>query len=149
MPRSVFFVACERAIIEEGSGNLSLVSLLQEVRAAIPSSVMADLPRDAVVQTRWYAVAFWEAQAGDGDREFEQRVTLTDPEGRIAADVRTKFKMSKRFHRTVGAVRGFPVAVPGDCQLRLGLREAGTEEDWTEVADYPLTLIHAGPPLGM
>jgi hypothetical protein len=137
MPRLILFAPCEKVIIEQGSGGASLISLLQELKASAK-----ELPKPGqTVANQWNVVAIWRKLGTDTVQEFEQRVTLEDPGGINAFDLRTQFQMTKDYHRTFGNIAGFPIGVEGEYTLRLFVREVGAER-WDERANYPIHVVH-------
>ncbi len=138
MPDLLLFAPCERILIEEGSHVVSLIAVIQELRA---TDVPQPLAADALAAQRWFVLANWKRRDDDADQKFEQRVTLEGPDGKVFFDVRTEFEMSQQFHRNVGEIGVFPIAASGDYMLRLSLGRAGQVEV-KEVARYPIVLTH-------
>jgi hypothetical protein len=140
MLRLLFFVPCERVILEQGTNALSLISLLQRMQV-FSQTVAADAKASQI----WYAVAQWQLNdVADLNAHFQQRVTLITPSGAQAIEVFTDFEMTKDLHRTLIRFPAFPIGEAGPHDLRLELRKKG-DEAWTEVASYPLAVEHGQP----
>ena len=54
VPKLAVFVACEKALIDQDNNNVSLITLLQDVKAQVP-------------------------QSADNENEYQQRIALIDP----------------------------------------------------------------------
>jgi hypothetical protein len=139
MPRLILFAPCERAIIEQGSNSVSLVSLLHDVNAVISGPVAS-----AVVALRWYVISIWRRVETESTQAFEQQIKLTAPSGHMHVDLRTDFEMEKPMHRNVGVISNFPIAEAGEHTLELLLRPAG-RGDWESIAKYPIIVSHTSP----
>jgi len=139
MPKLVLFAPCEKAIIEQGSNTFSLISILQDLNVPIPAG--QTVPKDAFGFQRWYIVALWHRESGDEGKRFQQRVTVTDPNGQVPLESVAEFEMAKRFHRAIIKVDGFPVSVPGDHSLGIAIREV-KQDEWIQIASFPLRVIH-------
>lgn len=118
---------------------MSLVSILEEMTAEIPSGETVD--RKAQAPRRWSIAAMWLAEPDDHGKRFQQRITLTNPDGVPVVQAQTEFEMSTRIHRTVGRIKQFPVGVSGEYSLRMEIRELG-QEPWREVGLYPVLVQH-------
>lgn len=138
MPRLLLFVPCERVIVEEGANTVSLIALLSDITVSVPPS--KPLADDAVTPLRWYSLAIWERAEDDENKQFEQRVALTDPSGKIRLEALAPLNIGKGSHRSIGALNGFPIGIPGRLELALFLREQKGE--WKQITAYPLKVIH-------
>lgn len=138
MPRLMLLVACEKALVDRGTNTLSLISLLQVMH--IPAADLAGPETTAV--TDWSIVAIWATEPGDeAPREWEASLSLTMPDGTVAAEVIGKMDLSKLYHRRIHRIGGFPAAQQGVSTLRAKQREVGTEA-WIEVGAYPIRVQH-------
>ena len=139
MPRLMLFAPCERAILDRADNSLSLIAIIHELTADIPSTTA--LPRDAHAPRQWQVVAVWWAEPGDDQKRFQQRVSVVNPDGKVVLQTLTEFDIRLRSHRTVGRINVFPIGVAGEYNLRLEIRELG-QEGWTEVSSFPLLVQH-------
>jgi hypothetical protein len=75
MPNLLFALPCDRVILDQ-SGNLSIITLIEEVRLQTVGG--AAIPKDAAsIPWQWFVVTQWEQSASyDSGREFEQRIAL-------------------------------------------------------------------------
>lgn len=136
MPKLTVFAPCERVIVEGGSNTISLIALLQELTAGVPTQT---IPDDAMVPLRWYVLTMWIREESDRSVKLEQSVTLEDPNGNVRIELRTMFEMTDPSQRNVGLINGFPMAKTGTYTLRLRLRRAD-EEKWNDITTYPIEL---------
>lgn len=142
MPRLLLFVPCERPLL--GADNsLSLINVLQTVNLVLSSGELQELrekPEPAQVSA-WYVISVWQQEPGDEGARFEQRVTLTDPDGEVRIEALTEFELVKPYHRNMGKIQGFPVFhSPGECTLSVSLRKIG-DLTWVQRGTYPLRII--------
>lgn len=139
MPRLILFAACSRVIVDAEDETVTLVGLLERV------SVLRDAEGrvPTVADVNWQHIAIWQADDGDEDRTYEQRVEVLRPDRRQAAEVRHPLDLSRKMLRVYGAVAGFPSEVEGAYTIRLSSRNALDDETWQKVAEYPVTVRHA------
>jgi hypothetical protein len=137
------FAPCEKVIIDQ-QNNPSLIAVFQELTVALPS--LEGIPENAGSPMRWFIFTLWGQDADDAGKRYEQACDLLLPDGRKAVPSRTAFSMEQRWHRNIIEIHGFPVArEPGDCLLRLSLREDTEGAEWREVATFPLIIKHEQP----
>lgn len=143
MPQLLAFLPCENVIISQDN-NLSLIEVLNGVTAAV-SVPIDQLKSDAGAPHRWFVVAMWHKVPEDLDADFEQRIALVDPSGKIRIEAFNEiaFDPQKSIHRTIGEMSGFPVSPQGVYTLQLYVRKKQGEDVWSEnpVSSYPL-LVH-------
>jgi hypothetical protein len=140
MPRLLLFAPCIKAIIDREDASLSMISILSGAR--VSPNEQEELPSDAIVHMTWAAVSIWERMAGDENKTFEQRFQVVPPNGEVQAEATTPFTLPQRTHQNLVHAAAFPVGQTGIYQLRLSVREVGTEQDWTVVAEYPMEVVH-------
>jgi hypothetical protein len=132
------FVPCEKAIIDRTDELISLISVIHSVSVNAPDENIARNPK---IPQRWFVVTMWMADAGDEGKRFEQRLVMTNPDGKPELSVLAEFDMTKQFHRTIGRINRFPVGVAGRYELSVSIREIGTEE-WSQAGSYPIAVEH-------
>jgi len=141
LPKVLLFAPCERVLVNDLDNNISLITVLQEISISITSP--EKLPDESNVVTRWEILAVWIREPSDDGKRFEQVCTMSMPDGRNLTPFRVVFSMEKRAHRQVVTLRGFPVSkVPGECVLKLWLREDVEDAPLQQVAEFPLQLKH-------
>lgn len=136
MPHLQFFLACEKALVEQGSSTTSLISVFQKITVPEPPP---NIPKDTLMMQRWSAVSSWLAEPGDEGRRFEQQITLTNPEQKVVMRGLTGFAIGKRTHRVVTTLYGFPLKPAGEYRLDLSVRELGAET-WNLVSSFWMLL---------
>ena len=144
MPRLLFFVPAEKAMTERDNSALSLITIMNGLQVERPAEGV-DLPADAMLPVRWAVAAMWFREPGDEGKAFEQRVEVVLPDGSIGATAILPFALPRRTHH--GTVRGdlFPVGQAGEYLFRLALREAGTDDEWQIITEYPFEVLHIDP----
>lgn len=136
MPRLVFFLPCEKAIIDKETNGVSLIHIIQAINVPKPPG------EDAGAAVNWAAVALWQKTPEDTDKVYEQRTNLLLPNRKETAESIVRFDFSTfQSHRNIVRINGFPVGLPGIYTLNLFLRESGSES-WTLVADYKIPVEH-------
>jgi hypothetical protein len=138
MPKLIHFVACEKVIVDELLKSVSLISVLESL--TVP--VSGELPEDAGAPLMWAILALWRREEGEEDKYFEQRVQMFVPNGEKFAEEAIAFQMYKLNHRVRQGFVGIRVGIPGDIILKLSVRPAGGEDEWKEVAEYPIHILH-------
>ena|SRR2546429_7386337 len=138
MPRLLIFAPCEKVILDQ-YGNPSLIAVIQEIVS--PLSPDAQLPQNVLGMMRWDVFTLWQREPGDGDKEFIQDCALIGPGQKASIQASMTFKVGGKAQRNIMSLYGFPLASPGEHQLRLWLREStASEEDRKEIASFPLTV---------
>lgn len=140
MPRLLVFVPAEKVLIDSEDNTIGLVGILGGLNVPAPEP----LPEDAGAPVRWNVLALWKRQPEDEGRQYEQRVQLVSPSGRVLVEGLQTFQMVTSSQRNRLRIDGFPVAEEGEHTLALSLRDAG-EETWRDIADYPLAVSHFDP----
>src|SRR5262245_42618515 len=107
VPKLLLFVACEKAIVDQ-QNNISLISVLDEAKVAIPANTTVPEGKRPLVPMRWDAVTLWQKT---DERAYEQRIALFDPSGNAAgldSTIEVEFE-GKNKRRNIAAVYGFPI----------------------------------------
>lgn len=138
MPKLLLFAPCEKAIVEEGSNTLSLITVLQEVNVSVHSG--AAIQADALAPHRWYLAALWRRESGDEGRRFEQRITIADPNQVVRLETFAEFDLPKPWHRAIVQIEGLPIAVSGEYTIAVAIREG--KRAWSTAAEFPMTITH-------
>ena len=130
MPSLALFVACERSIIEENTKLVSLISLLNGVKGAIPAGEPP--PRNAVAPKEWSIVCGWDAVGDEEGTEYVQCLDIFWPDGKPFVETnKVKFSLQKgKRHYQTSRLHGFPVGQAGRC-----LMQAWAEQDGNPVTE--------------
>jgi hypothetical protein len=82
-------------------------------------------------------VSHWLREEEDLDREFEQRVLITAPDGRESVlQPPTRFRVERPYHRVFHRVTHLGLRSTGSFRLTLQIRLVGQEE-WQSAQEYP------------
>jgi len=138
MPKLILFAACEK-VITDTEGLVSLITLIEKLEVSVPSSI--ELPPRTAVPMRWQTLSVWQIDQADMG-QYEQTTDLVVQDGTIAMHTEPKRLESSLAGRTGVKITGTLTAVPitdGPLRLRLSYRKIG-EQDWIEVAEYPVTV---------
>lgn len=146
MPTLLMFAPCEKVIVSNDN-TCSLITLVEVVRIGVLDSPTETLPEGAAIPFNWAIFTLWKPTDEERGRRFQQMVHLIAPSGEavLEAPAEFEFEPDKRTHRVMSRVMGFPILPAGEYNLKLSLREAGQENVWREITEYPILIIrHAG-----
>ena len=139
MPKLLFFVPCQKVIVDEQEHSASVISIIEGLTAILPTPI----PEKAQIPLNWSIVTLWYQLPEDEGKSFEQRTAVILPNGETAASAVIPFQMGQQNHRNVVSVFGYPIAQSGQHVIRLELREVGDDSrEWQLMSEYPLTLAH-------
>jgi hypothetical protein len=137
MPRLVLFAACEKAIVDQTTNVISLMSLLQDINVQLPPGVVP--PSNAAIPMNWMIVSVWQQLPEDKGKLFEQRSTLVNHSGVTQMETPVAaFEIKTEFHRVFNQVMGLQIGEAGSRLVKCFLREKG--KDWTEMGTYPISV---------
>jgi len=140
MPRLLFFVACEKVIVDQRTNVISLMSLLDDVNVQIPPNAPPP-PSGAVIPMQWTIVSTFLAEPGDTGKQFEQRSALVNSnETPLVQTPVALFSMTGAQHRIISQINGMPVGTAARLTLRCYFREKGTNVWQTKGEGYPINI---------
>lgn len=139
MPKLIYFVACEKSLLEENTNNVSLISIFDTITAVKPPE-----GKDTQIAMTWNVVSQWVRKIGDEDKTFQQKTYILAPNQKSYAEAIIEFSLPKHRHRNTINVFGFPVMDQGVYYLKLALKQP-SDDDWVEIAEYPITVNHVKP----
>lgn len=143
MPRLLLFTPCEKVIFDKDANTVSLITILQDIAISVSPDVQ--IPEDAQVPMVWHALSMWHDESGGDGKQYEQKIELCGPDGKILVTSTSQFTMSLSSHRINARFNSFPVGHFGQYALKLFLRENREEEERVEVASFPLTVKKLTP----
>jgi hypothetical protein len=136
MPKLLIFAPCEKAIISQ-ENTVSMITILEELKVQVPRD--QPIPSNSAFPMQWAILTLWQQQEGDEDKEFEERCDLLSEEGKNLITAKLTFRLPKRLGRVLMNMVGFPIE-PGQCRIKMYLREIEPSSEWKEIAEYPLKL---------
>lgn len=134
MPKLLLFAACEKVIIGQGDGSMSLIGLLQNITVVAPRKGEESAAK--ATHGEWFMFSLWLQQPEDADVEYEQRCALIGPTGDLSIDLVTVFTVTKMFHRVSVQIPFIPVEPPGEYKIMTWLRRRG-DEKWADYGSCP------------
>ncbi len=140
MPTLLVFAPCEKVIVSQEDNTPSLISFLNTLQVSIPATQEVNIPSDVSFPMRWSIFALWRRVNGDEGKLFQQRTVLITPSGQETVKTDIEFRMAADVQHNTISIFGFPVTSVGQCSLKLLLREAGQEGQWSEIAEYPIRI---------
>jgi hypothetical protein len=138
MPKLLFFVPCERAIVDDIGKQVSMISVLESLTVNLGEN----LPEDAGLPLQWMTLAFWRREEGEENKDFEERLQVIAPNGETYAEDVLAFNMHKLNHRVRHTILGVRVGIAGDTIVRLSVRAKDSNEEWRIVAEFPIHVRH-------
>lgn len=145
MPRLLLFAPCDNVLVAgDASQSASLIIVLTQIIFQGP--IPTNLPPNPVAPMRWSTFSQWEMANDEAGVRFTQRIKLVAPDGSEAYSNVLDFvgEQNKPIHRLVTTNFGFPVLPEGTYRLLMSLTRSG-EENWSDLADYPLQIVFAAP----
>ena len=138
MPKLLFFVPCERAIVDDIGKQVSMISVLESLNVNLGEKI----PEDAGLPLPWMTLSFWRRIEGEEDKNFEERLQVISPNGEVYAEDVVAFNMHKLNHRVRHTIIGIRVGIAGDTLVRLSVRAKDNNEEWRQVAEFPIHVRH-------
>jgi hypothetical protein len=135
MPRLLFFLPCQQALIDSSSNLLSLMSVIEGL-------VVSQLPGAAPEMT--LAVG-WRRNDEEASVAMIQKVDLVGPEGQPILTIETPFLFSNIAQRVINRVAGIQFNAPGWHEFRLFVKpQAAANYPEQPAGSYPM-LIQVAP----
>lgn len=140
MARLKLFAVCERALVEEGTRTLSLLSLVEQVRFPQLPPAPPNHGEPVYVPYRFAVVHVWEREDPNKPETFDTRVRLIGTNGKEFGHSEQRVDMTSfRVSRVILQAPMFPWTGPGDMyveiQLRSGKRWRTVGKERVEVVD--------------
>jgi len=110
MPKLEYFIVADSISVDQTTNRMSVFHVLEEVHA----------PLFPIVIPRLAAVAHWNAEEGDVDRDFQVRIIITSPDDQ-PKEFNQNFRMVRPRHRTIANFMGLPVQGPGVMTIEIRL----------------------------
>lgn len=140
MPRLLLFGVCQKAIMDRQNNLVSMIEIVS--RLQLITEAGNPLPREAVGPVQWGTVASLLPEEGDKDKVHQTQIEVFSPSGEKKLDIPGEpFTLVDRAVQTITNASGFPIGEAGVYSIKLLLREVSSD-DWTEIANYPLEVIH-------
>lgn len=130
---------CEK-YIESKDGMGTVVGILDSITVN-----GSEFEENSAVPFQWAAVSLWmKGDDSDVNKEFEQKVELFRPDEKMVFGAGSTFKTSDKHlnYRVVYRVAAFPIGVEGVHWLRLSVRPVGDENEWAQMANFPVKVIY-------
>jgi len=142
MPKLLIFAACEKAIVDEQSKVVSLLSLIENINVQFKPGAPPP-PSNAAIPMPWAVVSIFKATPGDVGKTFEQRMIMEDGSATVLLQspvAEFSLKQEGATHRIINQLNGMHIGTAGSRLLKCYLREKGAP-DWREVASYPISVL--------
>src|ERR1051326_3506619 len=137
----LIFAPCEKVIIGTQDDAASIISVLETIKIKAP----ADLPSEVMLPLRWTVLSVWKRDANIEDSvEFEQLIEVFRSDGSSAGSGSGKFRVTKDhlMYRIIVDFPLFPIGQQGQVFVRTKIRQTNPETEWSDIAEYPLLVIH-------
>lgn len=144
MPKLLTFGICRQAIVDNETGSVSLINLINNL--TINQQTDQTIQPDVRGSFEWGVVTAWLRVDEDEGKTFDQRQTVTTPDGETTDQAETNFTFDNnsesRILTSIAKVTGFPIGQAGIVTVTVDLRESGRESEWEMVAEYPVEVFH-------
>ena len=138
MPQLLMFAPARKIIHDATEEVVSLVAIFDVFNIQI---LPGDIPPvDAVAPFTWDLYVHWGIAEGEQGITFEHRVVIAFADGQEEELLYAPFTPEERTHRVHASYQMFPVGHAGQHYLILSLRQATLEDEWIEVAHYPISV---------
>ncbi|MGC1376936.1 MAG: hypothetical protein WA821_11955 [Anaerolineales bacterium] len=143
MPKLLLFAPCQKILVDKLENSISLINVMHGLAAGrVENTSLEPMSPDTKIPLQWAIGTLWLRSSDDGEKTFEQRTEMIIPDNtRMEINVQS-FVMTHRTHQIAMRAGAFPVGLPGEYKLVLSLREVGTNDEWQELAEYPIELTH-------
>ncbi len=111
MPRLEYFLVAESVSVDQVTNRVSIFNVVEQVRITTFPCTLPNL----------VAVAMWEAEEGDADRDFQAGIVFSLPDGEKLPEFCQNFRIAARRHRTMAYIQGLPVKKTGTIRVNLSL----------------------------
>jgi hypothetical protein len=138
-------ILCERAVIEDGTKTISLVSILENIQLPTPPQELTK-PGQAVplVPLRFFVVQQWSRSKPRVGERVPGRVRLIGPKKEFSAQEFVVDLTGSERARVISQTIGFPLQGPG---LYKCVIEAKLKMKWKAVGgtEFSVVYVNAGP----
>ncbi len=110
MAKLEYFLVCESVSVDQTTNTISVFHVLEQINS----------PQFPFVLLRLTAVAHWNAEEGDMDRDFQVGIVITSPDGQLKK-FEQNFRMIRPRHRTIANLMGFPLTQAGTMTIEVTL----------------------------
>lgn len=142
MIRHVWTVPCTMSIVSQGTNNISLLEVLEEVTLA-PSESGPVKDRFSIPLI-FDVVSMWGREVPDAPEKGLARLQLISPENKVVLDQATEVDLTEfRRLRLLSKVLGLGKPKTGEYQFKIS-RRASEHDEWEEVGTVPLYVIVEG-----
>lgn len=145
MARVLTFVPCERIVQEQGTNNVSIFSIMEELHMAFPVGIPSP-PKGIFAPIPWAIFGLLLAEDGDDGKSFDVQARLIGPSGDVLFETsRATIPAFKSRHHHQWINQGFPIWESGPCELEMMLKES-TQQQFDKVASFPIQIVHENDP---
>ena len=145
MPKLLAYLPCEKVVTEQGSNNVSIISLLETINVIVPPNAPPP-PPNSVIPIAWTIFSLWQREEGDTG-EFQCKSVVTSPNGETLLEgspARWRFENANFRQQIIEKITGFPIWTPGPCQIKMNLKKPG-DSDFHEVLSAVIVLQLSPP----
>ncbi|SPF54287.1 hypothetical protein SBA4_6290010 [Candidatus Sulfopaludibacter sp. SbA4] len=140
MPRLLLFAPCEKIDLDETTGLVSLIHLVEKLEVTLPAALQ--IPPHSVAPMHWQSLAVWQVDRSEFG-QYEQMANLVLEDGTVAANSEPK-KLEPTLPGTTGvkiiATLSVVPITDKPFLLRLSYRKIGAPE-WMPAAEYPVEVL--------
>ena len=139
-----WLILCERAVVEQQTGSLSMVALVENIAMPSPPPELAEKGQIAV-PFRFYAVQHWARSELNEEEQPQARMLMIGPNGKDLAH--NEYLVDLRLHpkaNVIGQSMGFPLVGEGAYKCRVQVK---TGSKWRTLGESEFRVTYVRPPL--
>lgn len=141
MARNLWSILCSKAIVEHGTGNISLIDVFDEVSLHHTRLNELESNLQPILSINMSIASLWEDDGADGLEELHYRVSITTPSDKsYKLPVQTLSLEPSARYRGLINLEGLPYGGEGKYLFSIELMEAISSENGEVVCKLPFTV---------
>ncbi len=121
----------------------SVINIMDSV--TVESEDQLQLQEDTAFAINWQIFAIWrKTDVSDSKKKFEQRIELLRPDGHSEFNATQPLNIDTTHSnfRAILKIGAMPIGQKGILTLKMLLREVGEVNEWQEMGEYFINVIH-------
>lgn len=138
--RYIWSVICQKALIDTQTNTLSIQDVAEQLDISVNKEELEKSDKPLKISAEFDIIQMWKDDEKEKDREFEGRIELHDPSGKVLGtnDMPLRFKKGTNRLRNRIHVQGMVVTQEGEYQYVSKIKEGGK---FKKVGSVPLDIV--------
>ena len=134
MIEHVWSVVCSKAVIDRDTNNVSLQTVLEQLK------IKGEPKQEGLVPMKFDVMSLWSRSDDNKPCEGRFRLAYVSPSGKVLINSEGEINLlnTERFRSTVHS-DGIPLGEGGRYKFKIEVQQEG-EMEWSQVASIPLTV---------